>query len=345
MPNCRPNHRHGRDTDNRAGRTPIICCVFRVCHERRTLWLKDERSNPTGSVKDRTGKALLRDYFSRYAEQGQGIVESTSGNMGAALAYQTNLLGIRFRAVVDPNLPPDIKNTMLHYGAELDFVGSPDQSGSFLAARLAKVQELQASEEWVWTNQYQNPAAPRIHYDETGPELQDQVDLRSIGRVYIGVSTGGTIAGLGRFLREHAPHVHIIAVDVVGSTALGGPPGLRTLTGIGSSKASDFSIRGLIDRAQVVSERLAIETCHFLRNTAGIWVGGSTGAIVAAFFNDSNEEGPSLDSLGIIADGGSNYRLTLFNSAWLSRRGFRLGLNRELRPNEVQVIGIPTVLR
>jgi cysteine synthase A len=288
------------------------------------LFLKDERQNPTGSIKDRTAAALITSAAvgDRLAT-GPGLVESTSGNLGAALAWQASRAGVRFRAVVDPNLSPDLAEKITDLGAELDPVDQPDSSGNFLQSRLARVGELVKESGWVWTNQYGNPAAVEVHIRETGPELVAQLPA-PVDELYVAVSTCGTLAGLGDFAHRHLPGTRVVAVDVEGSTVFGGPPTPRRITGIGSARLPDFDVTGCHDDVEIVSEDDAIQACHQLLAEVGLGVGASTGAVVAAFLRRASAAPTATRVVALIADGADNYRRTICDWSWLAERGFEV---------------------
>src|SRR5207302_1979767 len=153
-----------------------------------------------------------------------------------------------------PRTQPRHLEWMRELGAEVDMVSSPDATGGYLLSRLARVRELCASSSrFAWTNQYENPANPRAHYQETGPEILRQLGGR-VDAIFVAVSTGGTLAGIGRYFRESSPSTRLIGVDARGSVVFGGPPGPRRLTGIGASRRSAFLVPGLYDGHLLVGD-------------------------------------------------------------------------------------------
>src|SRR5262249_32244417 len=152
----------------------------------------------------------------------------------------------------------------------------PDVSG-YLQSRLKRVQELcHFSKKYIWTNQYTNTANPGIHYTATGPEIYHQMNGQ-VDTIFVPVSTGGTLAGIGRFFREVSPSTHIVGVDAYGSIVFGSPPAPRKLTGIGSSRPSSFIHPDLYDAHMLVRDEEAFAFCRALSFTTGIKVGGSSG--------------------------------------------------------------------
>ena len=171
--------------------------------EARKIHLKMESHNPTGSVKDRTAFGLLQSLEAQGRLQaGSVIVESTSGNLGVALSFLCKMRGYQFIAVVDPKTTQENIARMQELGAHIEMVEQPDENSGYLLSRLRRVHELcERNENYVWTDQYSNPANPLIHFQKTGPEIYDQMDGK-VDALFIAVSTGGTLAGIGRFFRK-----------------------------------------------------------------------------------------------------------------------------------------------
>jgi len=183
--------------------------------ERQTIYLKLEGENPTGSVKFRTARAMVVD------AEAQGtivpgkttLVDSTSGNHGRALAFQARERGYGCHLVVDPNCPPSTLDYLRQFGAKIDMVTERDRTGSFLGTRLQRVNRLVAENpSYYWVNQYANPVVPDIHCRETANEVWLQMK-KQVGAIYVGVGTGGTLAGVQRFFHEKSPSTRVIAVD------------------------------------------------------------------------------------------------------------------------------------
>src|SRR6266704_96764 len=190
-------------------------------HHRGTdhrLWLKLELHNPTGSIKYRTAIALLAALAAeRTLVTGTRVVESTSGNLGLALARVLRRFGGQLIAIIDPKVTPVARKALAAEGAQLVLVHEPDAHGGYLLSRLAKVEQLRREDKTLrWTNQYGHLANPGIHRDTTAVELLDQT-AGAIDAVLVAVSTGGTLAGISEGLRAALPGVRVYAVDVHGS--------------------------------------------------------------------------------------------------------------------------------
>jgi N-(2-amino-2-carboxyethyl)-L-glutamate synthase len=305
------------------GGTPIVKVSLEIGGEWRTIHLKLEGHNPAGSIKDRTAAWLIRDLEDRrILTNSSVIVESTSGNLGVALAFLSLQLGYRFLAVIDPRTTPENRRKMQNFGAMVELVDQPDENGGYLLSRLRRIEEIcQQSSRYVWTDQYSNPANPLSHYRSTGPEIYRQLGGR-VDAVFVAVSTGGTLAGIARFFREVSPGTAIVAVDAHGSVIFGGPPSPRKLTGIGSSRRSTFIRREHYDAQISVIDRHAFAACRQLYAETGIRLGGSSGTVLYACVQYLAEHPERRNVVCICADGGDNYASTIFDNAWMNANGF-----------------------
>ena len=313
-----------RALERSPGNTPVVPLGLVVGGRRVTFHLKIEAANPTGSIKDRTAWSILTDLRDRGALRSDSIiVDSSSGTFGAALGYAGLRLGYDVSIVVDPNLSPELDLKLIECGVVPERVRRPDANGNYLASRLARVKELCAlSDRYVWANQYGNEAAPRAHIVGTGPEMFAQMD-GSIDAVFVAVSTCGTLSGLARYIRQSLPETQIIAVDAVGSVVLGGPPGQRLLTGIGSHRSPDFPLDGLVDGRAYVTDRDAFWTCWAVHRTVGLHLGGSSGAVLHAAAQYAAERDIGR-VVCVCPDTGRNYLSTFYSPRWLRSRGMLL---------------------
>src|SRR5579875_84949 len=316
---------HMRSLMHQIGNTPIKPVYFVIDGKVRAVYLKLEGANPAGSVKDRTAFALVQNLENRcLLHQGSIVVESTSGNLGVALAFICRAKGYAFLAVVDPKTTRENLDRMQALGAMIDLIDHPDANGGYLLSRLKRVQELLAlSGNYAWTDQYSNSANPYIHYATTGPEIYRQLNGK-VDAVFAAVSTGGTLAGIGRFFRSVSPHTSIIGVDARGSVVFGTPPGARKLTGIGSSRRSSFITRDVYVTYALVGDEEAFAFCHALYSATGIKVGGSSGAVLAACAGYLQNH-PELErAVCLCADSGENYSSSIYNDCWLREHGITL---------------------
>jgi N-(2-amino-2-carboxyethyl)-L-glutamate synthase len=302
--------------------TPLVPLRITVGRTTHFLRLKLEQANPTGSIKYRTAIGLAAALDADYPlGPGTTVVESTSGNLGIALARVLGELGCRFIAVVDPKVPRPVHDLLMANGATIVEVATRDAHGGYLLTRLAKVQELLDSDSDLrWTDQYTNRANPEIHRTTLALELVAQT-AGTVDAVLIAVSTGGTLAGISESLRLTTPSARIYAVDVKGSLVTSDHAHAHLLTGLGATRKSSFLRIDHYDQALRVADTDAIACCRMLAHDTGLALGGSGGAVIAAFIDaiDSKIPVPRCP-VAVIADGGEKYRSTLYDDTWLAAR-------------------------
>jgi 2,3-diaminopropionate biosynthesis protein SbnA len=301
------------------GNTPISPITLLIDGRWRIVHLKLEGANPFGSMKDRTALALITDLEDRGRLSAESIIiESTSGNLGVALAAIARVRRRRFVAVVDPKVTAENLSQIRRLNATVEMVDEADANGCYLTSRLRRVSDMCArSPHYVWTNQYANPANPGIHYATTGPEIGRQIP-GPIDAVFIPVSTGGTLAGIGRYFQQTRKATRIVAVDAQGSVVLGGRAHRRRLTGIGSDRRSSFILPSHYDEHVRVRDEAAFAACRMLARETGIKVGGSSGAALAACARYLRAHRDARTVVCVCPDDGSHYASTVFNDAWLS---------------------------
>ncbi len=309
------------------GRTPLMRIRLRIRGRWRHLWLKLEQFNPGGSIKDRTALALVEELEeSNKMRRADTIIESTSGNLGIALAMACRDRGYRFIAVTDPMASERCVDEMRRLGAIIEKITPDPGNVDYLSLRLRRVAELLAENPLsVWTDQYQSPANPRAHRQYTGPELLQQAEAAP-DSVFVSVSTGGTLAGVSQHLRAFAPDCRIGAVDIQGSVVLGGQLSKRHVPGIGSTRRSSFIHAGSYDFTAKISEAEAIATCRALRKATNLGVGGSSGAVVAAAARYISERVPDRPVICICPDGCDRYEQTIYDDRWLADNDLRIGV-------------------
>jgi len=256
------------------GRTPLL----RLKGE--NIYAKAEFLNPGGSIKDRVARAMLegaeRDGRLR---KDSIIVEPTSGNTGIGVALVGRLKGYRVRIVMPEGMSDERKKLIKALGAEL--VLTPDAEG--IAGAVERVRQMAAADPHVFVpQQFENPDNPRVHYEETAPELWRQMS-GDVACFVAGVGSGGTLQGVGKFLKEHRPGVWIVAVEpACRSALLGHEPGLHQIQGIGDGFIPAILDVSLVDEVVEVTDQDAIETTRQLGRDFGLLVGISSGANVWA---------------------------------------------------------------
>ncbi|WP_149830553.1 pyridoxal-phosphate dependent enzyme [Streptomyces tailanensis] len=312
--------------------TPLRPLLVRHAGGTRRLWLKLEQENPTGSIKYRTALGLLAALSGRRPlTPGGRVVESTSGNLGLALAHLLPRMGCRFLAVVDPKVPPAVQELMRSYGAEVREVTERDEHDGYLLTRLAMVAELRAADPMLrWTDQYHSPAGPTVHRDITAAELAEQTG-GGVDALLVAVSTGGTLAGISEGLRARLPGLRALAVDVHGSLATGGRAHAHLLTGVGASRRSSLLRPAQYDRTVRVRDVEAFACCRMLSEDTGLRIGGSGGAVLAAYLGQQ-EDGlrGTRCPVAVVADGADNYLTTYYDDTWLDDKGIAERVHAEM---------------
>jgi len=256
------------------GNTPLI----RLKGE--NVFAKAEFLNPGGSIKDRVAQAMLEgaERDGRLKPDSL-IVEPTSGNTGIGVALVGRLKGYRVRIVMPENMSVERKKLISALGAELVLTSADDG----IDGSVQKVKEMAAQDRRVFVpQQFENPDNPRIHYEQTAPELWRQM-TGDIACFVAGVGSGGTLQGVGKFLKEHKPAVKIVAVEPKDVSALlGHEPGLHQIQGIGDGFVPAVLDVSLVDDVVEVTDEDAIETTRQLGRDYGMLVGISSGANIWA---------------------------------------------------------------
>ena len=240
------------------------------------LLAKLERQNPAGSAKDRAALYMIRDAEAKGAlAPGGMIIEPTSGNTGIGIAALAAVLGYRAVIVMPDSMSVERVKLIAAYGAEV--VLTPGAEG--MSGAVAKAEELHAANPGsVIAGQFENPANPLAHYETTGPEIWADAEGR-VDAFVAGVGTGGTITGVGRFLREKNPDVRIIAVEPAGSPLLSeGRSGAHAIQGIGANFVPEALDTSVYDEIIAVSDEDALESMRALARTEGLLAGVSSGA-------------------------------------------------------------------
>jgi cysteine synthase A len=303
------------------GRTPTKPIEISVRGRSHRIDLKLESYNITGSIKARTAYGLVRGLVDDgVLRPGARLIESTSGNLGVALATLARYLGVGFLAVIDPLITDECHARLVDLGAEILMVDRPDHNGGYLLSRLAAVREiLDRDEGYVWVDQYSSPRNPEIHRQMTGPEITTQMPVPP-DAIFAAISTGGTFAGLSAHFREHSPTTRMVAVDIKGSVAYCGTPGRRVLPGIGASRPSTFLRPDLVDHFYSVGLEEAVRQCREVLRDSGIQLGGSSGAVIAACVRHLTENPDGIERpLCICPDDGGKYEQTIYSDDWLSK--------------------------
>jgi cysteine synthase A len=256
------------------GNTPLL----RLKGE--NVFAKAEFLNPGGSIKDRVALAMLEGAERTGRLRPDAIImEPTSGNTGIGVALVGRLKGYTVRIVMPEGMSEERKKLIRALGAEL--LLTPDSEG--IAGAVRRVREMAAADPRIYVpQQFENPDNPRCHYEETALELWRQMS-GDVACFVAGVGSGGTLQGVGKFLKEHKPGVRIVAVEPKNVAALlGHEPGLHQIQGIGDGFIPAILDVSLVDEVLEVTDEDAIETTRQLGRDHGLLVGISSGANVWA---------------------------------------------------------------
>ncbi|MFO8080472.1 MAG: cysteine synthase A [Armatimonadota bacterium] len=259
------------------GKTPIVSVS---CDASCEIWGKAEYLNPGGSIKDRVALRMITEAERRgELTPGATIVEPSSGNTGIAMALVGVQKGYRVIIVMPEDMSEERKKIISAFGGELEL--TPQKANIEGACRRARelVEEIDGA---LSLQQFENPDNPAVHYDTTGPEIWD--DLGGQVDVFVaGIGSGGTFAGVGKFLREKNPEVFLGAIEPANAAALlGHEPGLHCIPGIGDGFVPAVLDTEIISEVITVTDEDAIETTRRLAREDGLLVGTSSGANVWA---------------------------------------------------------------
>ncbi|MBW0104395.1 2,3-diaminopropionate biosynthesis protein SbnA [Pseudonocardia sp. KRD291] len=300
------------------GHTPLVRLSKCFADHPVEVLAKLEMLNPGGSMKDRPARYIVEQGLAEGTlVPGMRLVESTSGNLGVALAIIARRHGMTFTAVVDPNTTKANLQLLATCGAEVDLVTEPDQGGGYLHTRVRRAREIaERSPGTVWVNQYANDRNWRAYYETAGREILDDVD-GPIDHLVAAVSTTGSIQGIARRLRERHPGLRVSAVDAVGSVIFGGAPGRRRLPGFGASRVPELLNPAEIDEVVAVHDLDSVLGARRLADTEGILGGGSTGAVIAALGRLVPTFAPGERVVTVLPDRGDRYLDTVYDDAWV----------------------------
>jgi len=305
------------------GNTPLIRLSRMAADLAPQLVAKVEAANPGGSIKDRVALALIeaaeRDGSLR---PGGTIVEPTSGNTGTGLAIAARLKDYKVVAVMPDKMSREKIDLLRAYGAEVVVAPTdvpPDSPEAYYRVADRLTAEIPGA---FQPNQYANPANPEVHFRVTGPELWRQSGGQ-ITHFVAGVGTGGTITGVGRYLKEQSSRIQVIGADPVGSVYSGGDAKPYLVEGVGEDFWPATFDPDVVDRFVTVTDKDSFVTTRKLAHTEGILAGGSCGTALWAALQVARElDDPEAMVCVILPDGGRSYLSKIFSDAWMSQYGF-----------------------
>ncbi len=312
------------------GNTPLVRLGRTAEGTRTPVLAKVEYLNPGGSVKDRIAVRMV-DAAEKSGELRPGgtIVEPTSGNTGVGLALVAQQRGYHCIFVCPDKVSEDKRNVLKAYGAEVvvcPTAVAPEHPDSYY-----NVSDKLAAQPGAWKpDQYSNPNNPLSHYEQTGPEIWRQTD-GAITHFVSGVGTGGTISGIGRFLKERSaerggPAVQVVGADPVGSVYSGGSGRPYLVEGVGEDFWPATYDRDIADRIIAVSDADSFAFTRRLAREDGLLVGGSSGMAAFAAVQLARElDNPDALVVVLLPDSGRGYLTKVFNDDWLAQYGFLPG--------------------
>jgi len=311
------------------GNTPLIRLAHVSAATGCEILGKAEFMNPGGSVKDRAAKWMIDDAErSGKLQLGGIVVEGTAGNTGIGLAHVCNARGYKLIITMPDNQSQEKFRTLETLGAEVLPIKAVPYSDSNhyqkIAARIAE--QLPTA---IWANQFDNVANRQAHFDSTGPEIWTQTQGK-VNAFVCATGTGGTLGGVGRYLKQQNSNVQIILADPQGSSLYhwvrdgelkaNGPSSITEGIGIGRVTANLQDT--LIDDAVHVNDMDVVAMVYELLRKEGIFLGSTSGVNVAAAVQVAQQLGPGHTIVTILCDSGHKYQSRLFNRSWIEEKGF-----------------------
>ena len=287
-----------------------------------TVLVKVEYFNPGGSSKDRIATRIIDDAEAKgLLKPGGTIVEPTSGNTGIGLALVAQQRGYRCVFVLPDKVGEDKRNVLLAYGAEIVVTPTavaPESPESYYSVSDRLAREIPGAYK---PNQYSNLNGPLSHYETTGPEIWRDTEGK-ITHFVAGVGTGGTISGVGKYLKEQNPAVRVIGADPEGSVYSGGTGRPYLVEGVGEDFWPTAYDGSVVDEIIASSDAESFDFTRRLAREEGLLVGGSSGLAVASGLKAARELGPDDVMVILLPDGGRGYLGKVFSDKWMRSYGF-----------------------
>ena len=281
------------------------------------LYIKNEGCNLAGSIKDRAAKNVLSKLIEcgKLKENGK-VIESSSGNMGIALAFYCNAFGLKFYCVVDPNINRNNLKILQLLGAHIIMVDKADKYGGYLISRINEVRKfLVKNKDAYWINQYDNLMLIES-YECIADEIIDEI--KDVDYLFMAISSAGSISGVSRRIKKISPNTKVVCVDVNGSIIFGSEAKKRYIPGAGSSIRPSNLNYACIDEVIFVDEIDAINMCHSFTEKNYL-IGGSSGLVLAGikkYFDNYNVTN-NCSVVTIFPDRGDSYIDTVYNNEWV----------------------------
>ena len=285
------------------GKAPILRVTNMIDENSAEVYVKLEKFNPGGSVKDRAALGMIeRAEQEGFLKEGSVIVEPTSGNTGIALAMIGRVKGYRVIIVMPETMSKERRDLIKAYGAELVLTeGSRGMKGA-----IEKATQMVNEHGYFMPQQFENIANPEKHYATTAQEIYE--DINDLDVLVAGVGTGGTISGIGKNLKEKINNIEIVAIEPSNSQVISGKnPGPHKIQGIGAGFVPQNYKNEYVDKVVAVSDEDAIKTAVDFAKNEGILVGISSGAAIYAAIDIAKKLGKGKKVLAIAPDGGEKY--------------------------------------
>jgi len=281
------------------------------------LWLKLEGLNPAGSIKLKTAISLVDEgEKSGKIHPNSTIIESSSGNLGIALAMVCANRGYSFTCVLDLNSTNESITTIKALGGKVVIIEKKDSTGGYLQSRIDYILDmLKCNDQLVWLNQYANPANSRAHFNTTAAEIFSK--FPDCDYLFVGAGTTGTLMGCAEFKLATKSTTKIIAVDVDGSVTFDAKPQSRKIPGLGTSRKPEICRAELVDDVLWVSETDTVRNCRQFAKKFGMLLGGSSGSVLAGVDAYQSRIPSGSKVVAISPDMGSKYLSSVYCDNWV----------------------------
>lgn len=292
------------------------------------LFGKLESQNPGASIKDRIAISMIETAEKEgWIKPGDTIIEATAGNTGLGLAMVASQKGYKLKIVMPDKMSMEKEYNLRAFGAEVMRTRSDVGKGhpeyyQDVAKRLSE------ENGWYFINQFSNPANIAAHYMTTGPEIWEQLDGK-VDAIVLGVGSGGTVTGIGRYLKEQNPDVDIVLADPDGSilthyheTGEMSEAGGWVIEGIGEDFIPDICDMSLFTKAYTVTDKESLNTARELMLKEAVMGGSSTGTLVAAALKYCQDQTEPKNVVTFVCDTGNRYLSKMYNDEWMKEQGF-----------------------
>ena len=308
------------------GNTPVLK-INNIDTGKCDLYVKMESLNPFGSIKDRVGLKMIEDAESQgLLKEGSTIIESTAGNTGLGLALAAKLKGYKLILVIPDKMSEEKIMHLEAMGVEIIMTRSDVENGHPEHYQSIAENLLKTTPNSFFANQFENESNPKVHFETTGPEIWKQME-GNIDAFVAGVGTGGTISGVGAFLKSKNSDIKVVVADPVGSVVADAvntgeyqyDGGSWSVEGIGEDYIPKNLNLDVIDEGIYVSDVEAFKTIDLLLQKEGILAGSSCGTLVNAAVKWCREQAEAKTVVTLICDTGNKYLSKAFNKEWIKK--------------------------